>query len=63
MDSSSDRNQEVKKRVLEWEATNNKKLEKCTRDEWLEAMQTIKCLTQTEAEKYLDHLLQQRHEL
>lgn len=63
MDSSSDRNQEVKRRVLEWEEKNNKKLEECTRDEWIEAMQTIMCLTQAEAEEYLGHLLQQRQGL
>ncbi len=56
----SDRNQEVKKRVLEWEERNNKKLEDCSKEEWIAAMQNIMCLTESEAADYLEYLYQEK---
>jgi len=56
MAQTNDRNEEVKRRVLEWEERNNMRLEECNRREWVEAMSQIMCLTELEAEEYLDYL-------
>lgn len=52
----SERNEEVKRRVLAWEQENNKKLEDCTESEWIEAAQIILALSELEAEEYLSYL-------
>jgi len=52
-----DRNEEVKHRVLSWEERNKKKLQECNREEWLEAIREIMCLTSWEAEDYLSYLI------
>lgn len=56
MAQTDDRNEEVKRRVLEWEERNNKKLEECNSREWVEARSQIMCLTERESEEYLDYL-------
>ena len=48
--------EEVKTRILAWEKRNNKKLEECNDQEWIEAARTILALTKLEAEGYLTHL-------
>jgi len=52
----SERNEEVKRRVLAWEQENNKKLEDCTESEWIEAARSILALSEWEAEEYLSYL-------
>ena len=54
---SNDRNQKVKMRILEWEEENHKKLEDCSRKEWIAAMQNIMCLTESEARDVTNELL------
>jgi len=56
------RDEEVQKRIKEWEERNHKKLEECTRLEWVNAMREIMCLTQQEAEEYLDYLASKQYE-
>lgn len=60
MTATNSRNEEVKRRILEWEQENNKQLQECSREEWIEAMQGIMAMTRKETEEYLDHLLAQR---
>lgn len=60
MTATNSRNEEVKRRILAWEHANNKQLQECSREEWIEAMQGIMAMTRQETEEYLDHLLAQR---
>lgn len=57
---STDRNEEVKRRVIQWEEANGKKLEDCNRKEWIEAMCEIMALSEFEAEEYLNYLWEQK---
>lgn len=57
--TTNSRNEEVKRRILEWEQANNKQLQECSREEWIEAMQGIMAMTRRETEEYLDHLIAQ----
>ena len=60
MTATNSRNEEVKRRILEWEQENNKQLQECSREEWIENMKGIMAMTRQETEEYLDHLLAQR---
>ena len=60
MTQTNNRNEEVKRRILKWEQDNNKQLQECSREEWIEAMQGIMAMTRVETEEYLDHLMTQR---
>lgn len=60
MTTTNSRNEEVKRRILQWEQENNKQLQECSREEWIEAMRGIMAMTRQETEEYLDHLLAQR---
>lgn len=57
---STDRNEEMKRRVIEWEEANGKKLEDCSREEWISAMCKIMALSKFEAEEYLNYLWEQK---
>lgn len=57
MTATNSRNEEVKRRILQWEQENNKQLQECSRSEWIEAIRRIMCLTSWEAEDYLNYLL------
>lgn len=57
---STDRNEEVKRRVIQWEEANGKKLEDCNRKEWISAMSGIMALSEFEAEEYLNYLWEQK---
>jgi hypothetical protein len=61
MTTTNSRNEEVKRRILEWEKENNKQLEDCSRQEWIEAMQGIMAMTRKETEEYLEYLLAQKN--
>ena len=63
MTATNSRNEEVKRRILQWEQVNNKQLQECSREEWIEAMQGIMAMTRLETEEYLDHLLTQKNDL
>lgn len=57
---ATDRNEELKKRVLKWEATAGRKLESLNQEEWIEAMSEIMAMTRAEAEEYLMYLWQKK---
>ena len=59
--TTNSRNEEVKRRILQWEKENNKQLEDCSRQEWIEAMQGIMAMTRKETEEYLEYLLAQKN--
>lgn len=61
MTTTNSRNEEVKRRILQWEKENNKQLEDCNRQEWIEAMQGIMAMTRKETEEYLEYLLAQKN--
>ncbi len=61
MTTTNSRNEEVKRRILQWEKENNKQLEDCSRQEWIEAMQGIMAMTRKETEEYLEYLLAQKN--
>ena len=44
-------------RMSRWERANNMKMSELTRDEWLDVVETILCLTPQEAREYLNHLM------
>jgi len=48
--------EERMRRTQEWEQKNGRKLEDLTESEWIDAAQTIFCLTRSEAEDYLAYL-------
>ncbi len=54
--TSLSRDEEVKRRVIAWEEKNGKKLKDLSRQEWINAISEIMCLTKYEAEEYLDYL-------
>jgi hypothetical protein len=58
---NNSREEEVKRRIQEWEQKNNKNLKNCSRKEWIEAMQGIMAMTRQETEEYLDHLMAQKN--
>ncbi len=43
-------------RMDRWERANNMKMSQLTREEWLDVVKVILCLTIWEAEEYLNHL-------
>lgn len=43
-------------RMHRWERANNMKLKDLTEEEWLDVIETILCLTRSEAEEYLTYL-------
>lgn len=59
--TTNSRNEEVKRRILQWEKENNKQLKDCSRQEWIEAMQGIMAMTRKETEEYLEYLLAQKN--
>jgi hypothetical protein len=61
MTTTNSRNEEVKRRILQWEQENNKQLQECSREEWIEAMQGIMAMTRQETEEYLEYLLAQKN--
>ena len=61
MTTTNSRNEEVKRRILQWEKENNKQLEDCSRQEWIVAMQGIMAMTRKETEEYLEYLLAQKN--
>lgn len=59
--TTNSRNEEVKRRILQWVKENNKQLEDCSRQEWIVAMQGIMAMTRKETEEYLEYLLAQKN--
>lgn len=54
--------EERKIRIHEWEEKNGRKLESLSREEWIEEARGIFCLTEWEAEAYLDYLIRQKQQ-
>lgn len=50
----------MKRRVIQWEEANGKKLGDCNRKEWIRAMSGIMALSEFEAEEYLNYLWEQK---